>query len=211
MSKLMSNLGGRAGISGILIDSAGTVLATPPDQKSQIGKSIDEVPLLSAMADRALNSDRDEGSLSFGAVDGSKAHRQLPSHCRHRHAPSRQHRRGQGHRGDQERDAHRLSGFPSSPLSSWCVCRRKAVIRPMEMLAEWRLALSGRPNRAPARTHLPAEFVPLARAFNAMASQLAQRKRELVATNDRLTVIASIDMLSGLAYRRGFQSRLDFK
>jgi len=61
------------------------------------------------------------------------------------------------------------------------------------------------------RSHLPAEFVPLARAFNAMAAQLSQRERELVATNDRLTVIASIDMLSGLANRRGFQSRLDFE
>ena len=62
-----------------------------------------------------------------------------------------------------------------------------------------------------ARTRLPAEFVPLARAFNAMAAQLGQRERELVATNDRLTVMASIDMLSGLANRRGFQSRLDFE
>jgi PleD family two-component response regulator len=64
--------------------------------------------------------------------------------------------------------------------------------------------------RAP-RSRLPAEFVPLARAFNAMAAQLGARERELVATNDRLTVIASIDMLSGLANRRGFQSRLDFE
>jgi diguanylate cyclase (GGDEF)-like protein len=58
---------------------------------------------------------------------------------------------------------------------------------------------------------LPAEFVPLARAFNAMAAHLGQRERELIASNDRLTVIASIDMLSGLANRRGFQSRLDFE
>jgi diguanylate cyclase (GGDEF)-like protein len=62
-----------------------------------------------------------------------------------------------------------------------------------------------------ARGRLPSEFIPLARAFNAMAAQLAERERELVATNDRLTVIASIDMLSGLANRRGFQSRLDFE
>jgi diguanylate cyclase (GGDEF)-like protein len=62
-----------------------------------------------------------------------------------------------------------------------------------------------------ARSRLPAEFMPLARAFNAMAAQLSQRERELVATNDRLTVMASIDMLSGLANRRGFQSRLDFE
>jgi diguanylate cyclase (GGDEF)-like protein len=44
-----------------------------------------------------------------------------------------------------------------------------------------------------------------------MAAQLAERERELVATNDQLTVIASIDMLSGLANRRGFQNRLDFE
>jgi len=62
-----------------------------------------------------------------------------------------------------------------------------------------------------ARSRLPSEFVPLARALNAMAGQLTERERELVATNDRLTVIASIDMLSGLANRRGFQSRLDFE
>jgi diguanylate cyclase (GGDEF)-like protein len=62
-----------------------------------------------------------------------------------------------------------------------------------------------------ARSRMPSEFVPLARAFNAMAAQLAQREREMLATNDRLTVMASIDMLSGLANRRGFQSRLDFE
>jgi diguanylate cyclase (GGDEF)-like protein len=44
-----------------------------------------------------------------------------------------------------------------------------------------------------------------------MAARLAERERDLIATNDRLTVIASIDMLSGLANRRGFQSRLDFE
>jgi diguanylate cyclase (GGDEF)-like protein len=53
--------------------------------------------------------------------------------------------------------------------------------------------------------------VPLARAYNAMAAQLGQRERELIASNDRLTVMASIDLLSGLANRRGFQSRLDFE
>ena len=44
-----------------------------------------------------------------------------------------------------------------------------------------------------------------------MAAQLGKRERELLAANDRLTVMASIDMLSGLANRRGFQSRLEFE
>src|SRR5438445_5193268 len=44
-----------------------------------------------------------------------------------------------------------------------------------------------------------------------MFAHLGQGEGKLVASNDRLTVIASIDMLSGLANRRGFQSRLDFE
>jgi diguanylate cyclase (GGDEF)-like protein len=62
-----------------------------------------------------------------------------------------------------------------------------------------------------ARSSLPAEFIPLARAFYGMAAQLRERECELRASNEQLTVIASIDMLSGLANRRGFQSRLDFE
>jgi diguanylate cyclase (GGDEF)-like protein len=215
MSKLMSNLGGRAGISAVLIDSAGTVLATPPDQKSQIGKSIDEVPLLSAMADRALNSDRDEGSLTFGAVDGSRRTVSF-----HRIADT-------GTRLLVSIDEDKVTAAIKSEirtaylqLAFVClfvllgalIAAEKLIIKPIEMLADMatRFGQGDRTARA-ARTRLPAEFVPLARAFNAMAAQLAQRERELVATNDRLTVIASIDMLSGLANRRGFQSRLDFE
>ena len=92
------------------------------------------------------------------------------------------------------------------------IAAEKLIIQPIEMMAAMakRFGQGDWSVRA-ARNGLPAEFMPLARAFNAMAAQLGQRERELVATNDRLTVIASIDMLSGLANRRGFQSRLDFE
>ena len=88
----------------------------------------------------------------------------------------------------------------------------KLIIQPIEMMTgDGQAVRRGRLVGARRAQPLPAEFMPLARAFNAMAAQLSQRERELVATNDRLTVIASIDMLSGLANRRGFQSRLDFE
>src|SRR5260370_983273 len=88
----------------------------------------------------------------------------------------------------------------------------KLIIGPLERMA----GMAGRFGEGDwsarvARSRLPSEFVPLARAFNAMAARLSSRERELGATNDRLTVMASIDMLSGLANRRGFQSRLDFE
>src|SRR5205085_5386566 len=92
------------------------------------------------------------------------------------------------------------------------IAAEKLVIKPIEMLADMAKRLGeGDLSARAARNRLPAEFVPLARAFNAMAAQLSQRERELIASNDRLTVMASIDMLSGLANRRGFQSRLDFE
>src|SRR5882724_4063718 len=72
MSKMMSGLGGRPGISAVLVDSAGTVLAAPADQASMIGRPLDSVPLLSAVAETALSSEKDEGSLSFVAADGSR-------------------------------------------------------------------------------------------------------------------------------------------
>src|ERR1700756_404161 len=72
MSKVMNNLGGRAGITAVLVDSAGTVLAAPADQHSAVGRPLDNMPLMSAIADRALRSDREEGSLSFTAVDGTR-------------------------------------------------------------------------------------------------------------------------------------------
>ncbi len=215
MSKLMSNLGGRPGISAALIDSAGIVLATPRDTASMVGKSIEEVPLLSAMAESALTSDQDGGSLSFGAADGS---RRTVSYARIA---------GTGARLLVSIDEDKITAAVKAEirtaylqLAFVClfvllgalIAAEKLIIKPIEMLAEManRFGRGDRSARA-ARTRLPAEFVPLARAFNAMAAQLAQRERELVATNDRLTVIASIDMLSGLANRRGFQSRLDFE
>jgi diguanylate cyclase (GGDEF)-like protein len=44
-----------------------------------------------------------------------------------------------------------------------------------------------------------------------MASQLGERERELRASNNQLSVLASLDALSGLANRRGFDSRLGFE
>ena len=61
MASIMSNLAGRPGLSALLIDSAGTVMAAPPDQASTVGRPLDNVPLLSAIADKALARTRRTG------------------------------------------------------------------------------------------------------------------------------------------------------
>ena len=59
-----------------------------------------------------------------------------------------------------------------------------------------------------AREDWAAEFAPLAAALNDTARKLAERERELRAANRHLEQLASLDPLSGLANRRGFDARL---
>jgi diguanylate cyclase (GGDEF)-like protein len=54
-----------------------------------------------------------------------------------------------------------------------------------------------------------AEFQALAGAFDDMAKKLAERESDLRTANLHLTQLATIDELSGLANRRGFDARLE--
>jgi diguanylate cyclase (GGDEF)-like protein len=215
MSKIMGNLAGRPGISAVLIDSTGIVLAAPADQASMIGRALDTVPLLSAIADKAIGSEQSEGSLSFTAADGTK---RIVTFVRIAGTESRlivsvDESKVSAAINHDIRTAYLQLGFVCLfVLLGALIAAEKLIIQPIEMMAAMakRFGQGDWSVRA-ARNRLPSEFVPLARAFNAMAAQLTEREREMVATNDRLTVIASIDMLSGLANRRGFQSRLDFE
>ena len=215
MSKIMSNLGGRPGISAVLVDSTGTVLAAPADQASMIGRPLDTIPLLAAIADAAVGSDQAEGSRSFVAADGSKRTVDIVriAGTDSRLIVSIDEARVSTAINRDIRTAYFQLGFVSLfVLLGALIAAEKLIIAPIEMMAATakRFGQGDWSARAP-RGRLPAEFVPLARALNAMAAQLGQRERELVASNDRLTVMASIDMLSGLANRRGFQSRLEFE
>jgi diguanylate cyclase (GGDEF)-like protein len=215
LSKIMANLGGRPGISSLLIDSSGVVLAAPPDQAGMIGQPLDNVPLLSAITYKALSSNSDTGSISFVATDGS---RRAISFAR---IPGTQSRLIVS--VDEAKVTAVINGeIRTAYLQLGLVCvfvllgaligAEKLIIKPIEVMTGMAKRFGeGDSSARVAHNRLPSEFVPLARAFNAMAAQLSRRERELVATNDRLTVMASMDMLSGLANRRGFQSRLDFE
>ncbi|MBA2398142.1 MAG: diguanylate cyclase [Bradyrhizobium sp.] len=215
LSKIMTNLGGRPGISSLLVDSAGIVIAAPADQTSMIGRPLDNVPLLAAIADKALGSNAPSGSLSFAGTDGSK---RMISFARISGTQSRlivsiDEAKVTAAINRDIRTAYLQLGFVCLfVLLGALIGAEKLIINPIEVMTGMaRRFGEGDWSARVARNKLPSEFMPLARAFNAMAAQLSQRERELIATNDRLTVMASIDMLSGLANRRGFQSRLDFE
>ena len=215
MSKIMGNLGGRPGISAVLIDSTGTVLAAPADEASMIGRALDSIPLLASVAEKAINSDKDSGSVAFVAADNS---RRIVNFAR---IPGTQSRlivsidetKVSAAINRDIRTAYLQLGFVCLfVLLGALVAAEKLIIYPVDMMAATAKRFGqGDWSARAGPSRLPAEFVPLARAFNAMAAKLGERERELIATNDRLTVMASIDMLSGLANRRGFQSRLDFE
>ena len=215
LSKIMANLGGRPGISSLLIDSTGVVLAAPPDQASMIGKPLDNEPLLSAITYKALSSNSDTGSISFTATDGSRraiSFARIPG-TQSRLIVSVDEAKVTAVINREIRTAYfQLAFVCLFVLLGALIGAEKLIINPIEVMTGMAKRFGdGDWSARVARSKLPSEFTPLARAFNAMAAQLSQRERELLATNDRLTVMASIDMLSGLANRRGFQSRLDFE
>jgi diguanylate cyclase (GGDEF)-like protein len=215
MSKIMGNLGGRPGISAVLVDSTGTVLAAPADEASMIGRTLDSIPLLASIADKALNSDKDDGSLSFVAADSSRRvvnFARIPG-TQSRLIVSIDETKVSAAINREIRTAYlQLCFVCVFVLLGALVAAEKLIIYPVDVMAATAKRFGqGDWSARAGRSRLPAEFIPLARAFNAMAAKLGERERELIATNDRLTVMASIDMLSGLANRRGFQSRLDFE
>jgi diguanylate cyclase (GGDEF)-like protein len=215
LSKIMTNLGGRPGISSLLVDSTGVVIAAPADQASMIGRPLDNIPLMSAIAEKAMTSEAPQGELSFGAVDGTKrslSFARIPG-TESRLIVSIDEAKVTAAINREIRTAYLQLAFVCVfVLLGALVGAEKLIINPIELMTGMaRRFGEGDWSARVAKSRLPAEFVPLARAFNAMAAQLSQRERELIATNDRLTVMASIDMLSGLANRRAFQSRLDFE
>ena len=215
MSKIMSDLGDRPGITALLVDSAGIVLAAPADRARMVGRPMSGLPALSAIAARMNHPDQAAGVFSLPTSDGSKStvsFSNLP---------------GTGSRlvliVDEARVAADINrDIRTAYLQLALVClfvlvgalaaSEKLIIGPINKLAAiTRRFGEGDWSACASESRLPAEFAPLARAFDSMAAQLAERERELIASNDHLTVMASMDMLSGLANRRGFQSRLDFE
>ncbi|HET7886853.1 MAG TPA: diguanylate cyclase [Bradyrhizobium sp.] len=215
MSKIMSDLSGRRGILAILVDSTGTVLAAPADMSHMVGRALTGIPPLAGAVTRAINSDQETGRFSFPSTDGVK---RTLSFSRIPGTESRlvlivDEAKAAGEINRDIRNAYLQLGLVCVfVLLGALAAAEKLIIQPIhKLVAIARRFGEGDLSARAANSGLPVEFTPLARAFDAMASQLSERELDLIASNDRLTVMASVDMLSGLANRRGFQSRLDFE
>lgn len=215
MSKLMSNLGERPGVTALLVDHAGTVLAAPPNNADAVGRPMGDLSLLPLIAADLRNSQRQSGSLSFTADDGTPravSFATIPGTTAQL-IVSIDEARVSAIADHEIRTAYlQLAIVCLFALLGALVVAQRMIIKPIQAISIMakRFGRGDWSARMP-RNSLPQEFVPLARAFYGMAAQLRGRERELRASNEQLTVLASVDMLSGLANRRGFQSRLDFE
>ena len=215
MSKIMNNLGGRPGVSALVVDRAGTVLSAPSDQAGAVGKPMPHPGLLQLIAAGTANASTPSGSLSCKTDEGEQRTVSYAALA------------GTGALLIVSIDEARISATADAEIRTaylqlGLVClfvllgalvvAERLIMKPIELLQSTAERFGqGDWSARVARDRLPAEFVPLARALYGMAAKLRGRERELRASNEQLTVLASIDMLSGLANRRGFQSRLDFE
>jgi diguanylate cyclase (GGDEF)-like protein len=209
LSDMMSNLAGRPGVSAALIDGEGTVLATPPDERSLVGKKLERLALLPALAEGPQGRDtttmRDATGrlLTINRIPGTSARLVVTVD---------ENKVSAGINHDIRTAYLQLALVCLFVLLGALIAAERLIVPPISVLtAVANKFAAGDWSARVAKKKIPSEFVPLARAFNAMAAQLGQRERELVASNSRLSVMASMDLLSGLANRRGFQSRLEFE
>jgi diguanylate cyclase (GGDEF)-like protein len=208
MSKLMSGLGDRPGVQAVLLDGKGNILAAQPAERDLVGAPYEDfenadISSTKEFGATSIVSHGVKKLISFVQISGTE----------NRLVVSIDHDKMLAPISYAIRKAYFQLGavILLALLGAWFV-GEQFIIRPIRLMTNMANRFGqGDLSARVTSQKLPAEFNPLAAAFNVMATQLAERERELLATNDHLTVMASIDMVSGLANRRGFQNRLEFE
>ena len=208
MTQLMNGLRNRPGVIASVIDAQGTVLAQS-DGSDTIGKRITDPSLFNLLASEQ------SGSATTSAPDGSRralSFARIPDTGLNLILSVDETRIV----GDIDRDIRnaylQLALVAIAVLFGAWMLGERLILRPIRVLTTMATRLGqGDFSTRSDRTTMPPEFAQLATELNVMASQLGERERELRASNNQLSVLASLDALSGLANRRGFDSRLGFE
>jgi diguanylate cyclase (GGDEF)-like protein len=206
LNTLVAALERKPGSRVLLIGGSGTVFAAGPTDTQWIGANVSNSPLAKEIAAG------DEGTAWIEGLDGV--------------------RRVFGFVRVPQSDAHLVVSLDESDvlqridreiltaylqlgffgllvlLIAWFGGER-LIVAPIRLLAQTAIRFGrGDLDVRPTREFWAKEFEPLAVALDDMACQLSDREQELRAANRHLEQLASLDALSGLANRRGFDTRL---
>jgi diguanylate cyclase (GGDEF)-like protein len=196
-----------SGASVLLLDSRGTVIAGSPDQQNFVGKQFAGDLLTRQMLAA------DDGTALIAGFDG------IQRFYAYAKVPWTGARLAVGLDENAVRHSiDRETAIAGVQLAACCIFvlllawigGEHLVVRPIRSL-ERTAARFGRGDLHARATDEPcvAEFQPLAAALDDMAVKLAAREEELKVANEHLEELASLDVLSGLANRRGFDRQLE--
>jgi diguanylate cyclase (GGDEF)-like protein len=207
ISEVAANAAQDAGTEVIVVDGGGTVLAASAGEQELVGKNFAGHELT-----RQLMA-KDEGTATIRDYDGT---RRILGFIR---VPWTNARLAVGideavvHSGiDREISIAyvQLGVFGMLVLLAAWFGGERLILRPIRSLVRT-VTRFGRGDLRARAADEPwmAEFAPLAAAFDDMARKLAAREEELRIANQHLEELASLDGLTGLANRRGFDRELD--
>jgi len=207
INELAATAARHEGTSVLMIDSAGTLMAASADAGAIVGRNFADNALVREMLAK------DEGTMTVAGPDG------IPRIFSYVRVPWTQARLAIGL---DERVVHsrvdrelRIAFLQLAAvailvlLAAWFGGER-LILRPIRTLVHT-AARFGRGDLHVDAAERPrvAEFEPLAAALDDMARQLSAREEELRIANQHLEELASLDGLTGLANRRGFDRQLE--